>query len=107
MVALSGDLRSTPLASESFLLTALIRCGGRPRQATSHRWKITAVPDRLLQCVVMPIILGTIVLWSRGVTSNIAQPGHTPVPGNAPALLSTTIRRSRAIYPFIRFCDPS
>lgn len=30
---------------------------------------------------------------------------HTPVPGNAPFLLSTTKPRSCAMYPFIRFCN--
>jgi hypothetical protein len=41
---------------------------------------------------------------TRVISGAIDHPVHKPVLGNAPFLLSTTIPRSRAMYPFIRPC---
>jgi hypothetical protein len=49
----------------------------------------------LRECVVCYV-----EAWATDPTT----PFHTPVPGNAPFLLRTTMPRSCAIYPFIRFC---
>ena len=52
-------------------------------------------------------ILASHIVRRAPQTGRVALRNQTPVPGNAmPAfLLSTTIARSREMYPFIRFCD--
>ena len=52
-------------------------------------------------------ILASHIVPQAPQARQVALRNQTPVPGNAmPAfLLSTTVARSREMYPFIRFCD--
>lgn len=57
----------------------------------------------LIYCVgfALSTVLCYGVMYAAHVTDELF--AQTPVPGKAPALLSTTVLRSRAMYPFMRF----